>query len=137
MATASPSSASERGQASPTAALAAVAAVGLGLSLYATVFAGVVPTADRNVAEPTLSRAHDAVAPAGVADPDRLDDAADAGPAGWSLTVELRAGAEQWTVGELPASTAGEGSQSASRRVPVRVAPGDVRAGRLRVVVHR
>ena len=153
MATASPSSAPERrGQASPTAALVAVAAVGLGLSLYATVFAGVAPTADRNVAEPTLSRVHDAVAPAGVADPDRLDGAAgenaagageagasEAGmvPEGWSLAVELRTDTERWSAGDFPASTAGNGGQSAGRRVPVRVAPGDVRSGWLRVVVRR
>lgn len=136
MATASPSSAPERrGQASPTAALIAVAAIGLGLSLYATVFAGVGPTADRNVAEPTLSRVHDVVAPAGVADPDRLDAARDAGPAGWTLRIELRAGGRQWAAGD--AQPGARRTTSAGRRVAVRTSPGRVLSGRLRVVVRR
>ncbi|WP_049980993.1 DUF7285 family protein [Halolamina rubra] len=135
MATASRSSAPDRGQASPTAALVAVAAVGLGLSLYATVFAGVAPVADREVADPTLSRVHDAVAPAGVAAVERLDDARAAGPTGWAVRVELQVGTRHWSVGEAPAPTAA--FQTAGRRVPVRTAPGQVRPGRLRVVVHR
>ncbi|NHX35644.1 MULTISPECIES: DUF7285 family protein [Halolamina] len=135
MATASRSSAPERGQASPTAALVAVAAVGLGLSLYATVFAGVAPTADRELAEPTLSRVHDVVAPAGVATAERLDDARAAGPAGWSVRVELRAGSQRWSAGDVPPP--GSEFRTAGRHVPVRTAPGRVRAGWLRVVVHR
>lgn len=135
MATASPSSAPERrGQASPTAALVAVAAVGLALSLYATVFAGIVPTADRQVAEPTLKRVHDVVAPGDVAEPDRLDQAREAGPTGWTIRIELRAGTQQWSVGKSPASAR---FQSAGRRVAVRTDPGRVRSGWLRVVVHR
>ncbi|GAB7013599.1 hypothetical protein JCM18549_18700 [Halolamina salina] len=112
-----------------------MAAVGIGLSLYATVFAGVAPTADREVAEPTLSRVHDAVAPAGVASADRLDVAVDEGPTGWTLRIELRAGSRHWTAGDAPAPI--EGSQSAGRRVPVRIAPGRVESGWLRVVVYR
>jgi hypothetical protein len=135
MATASRWSAPERGQASPTATLVAVAAIGLGLSLYATVFAGVVPTADREIAEPTLSRVHDTVAPAGVASADRLDAAVDAGPTGWTLRVELRVGSRHWTAGDAPAPN--EETQSAGRRVPVRTAPGQVASGWLRVVVSR
>jgi len=135
MATASRSSAPERGQASPTATLVAVAAVGFGMSLYPTVFAGAVPTTDREVAEPTLSRIHDTVAPAGVASADRLDAAVDVGPAGWTLRIELRVGSEHWTAGDAPA--ADEETQSAGRRVPVRIAPGRVESGWLRVVVSR
>mgnify|MGYP000123810873 CR=1 FL=1 len=136
MATVSLSSASERrGQASPTAALVAVAAVGIGLSLYATVFAGIVPTADRDVATPTLSEVHDAVSPAGVAKPDRLDAAIEAGPAGWSLLVELRTDTRRWRTGTPPSQ--GAETQSTGRHVPVRTAPGRVQPGWLRVVVHR
>lgn len=135
MVTVSPSSAPERGQASPTAALVAVAAVGLGLSLYATTLAGVVPTADREVAEPTLSRVHEAASPGGVAVPNRLETAVDAGPTGWTVLVELRTDAEHWTAGPVPAPNAD--TQIAARRVPVRVAPGRVASGQLRVVVHR
>jgi hypothetical protein len=135
MVTVSPSSASERGQASPTAALVAVAAVGLGLSLYATTLVGVAPTADREVAEPTLSRVHDAVVPAGVAVPDRLEAAIDDGPTGWTVRIELQTDTEHWTAGPAPAPNADTGT--AARRVPVRVAPGRVVSGRLRVVIHR
>mgnify|MGYP000032397539 CR=1 FL=1 len=135
MGTVSRSSAPERGQVSPTAALVAVAAIGLGLSLYATVFAGVAPTADREIADPTLARVHDIVAPAGVATPAPLDEARSAGPAGWSVRVELRAGTTHWSAGDTPASDAA--FQTAGRRVPVRTAPGQVRVGWLRVVVHR
>lgn len=136
MATTSRSSAPERrGQASPTAALVAVAAVGIGLSLYATVFAGVVPTADRDVATPTLSAVHQVVAPASVAEPARLQTAVDAGPTGWAVRVELRVGGRQWSAGTAPAPEAD--TQSAGRRVPVRTSPGRVRSGWLRVVVHR
>lgn len=135
MATASRSSAPERGQASPTAALVAVAAVGVGLSLYAAVFAGVAPTADREVAEPTLSRVHDVVAPAGVASPDRLEKALDADPDGWTVRVDLRAGSHHWTAGAPPETSAG--TQSSGRRVPVRIATGRVASGWLRVVVYR
>lgn len=136
MVTTSPSSAPERrGQASPTAALVAVAAVGLGLSLYAAVFAGVVPGTDRDVATPTLSQVHDAVTSADVAEPEGLDSAVDAGPRGWTLHVELRASAQQWTAGTQPTPDAE--SQSAGRRVPVRTSPGRVQSGWLRVVVHR
>jgi len=135
MATVSRWSVSERGQASPTATLVAVAAVGLGLSLYATVVTGVVPTADREVAEPTLSRTHDAVAPAGVASPDRIEAAVSAGPTGWSVRVELRAGSRYWAAGDAPAPDAD--TQSSGRRVPIRITPGRVESGWLRVVVHR
>lgn len=136
MATTSRSSAPERrGQASPTAALVAVAAVGIGLSLYATVFAGVVPTADRDVATPTLSAVHEVVAPASVAEPARLEAALDAGPTGWSVQIELRVAGQQWSAGTAPAPDAD--TQSAGRRVPVRTSPGRVRSGWLRVVVHR
>ncbi|MFW5948382.1 MAG: DUF7285 family protein [Halolamina sp.] len=136
MATASPSSAPDRrGQASPTASLVAVAAVGLGLSLYATVFVGAVPTAERDVATPTLSNVHDAVTSADVADPQRVEAAVEAGPAGWSLRVELRAGEQHWRAGSLPAAESAR--QSAGRRVPVRTSPGRVQAGWLRVVIHR
>ncbi len=135
MATAPRSSVLDRGQASPTATLVAVAAIGLGLSLYATVFAGVLPTTDREVAEPTLSRVNDAVAPAGVASAGRLGAAVDEGPTGWTLRVELRAGSQHWAAGDTPAPN--EESQSAGRRVPVRIAPGRVESGWLRVVVSR
>lgn len=148
MATASPSSAPEparasgpptpssrdRGQVSPTATLVAVATIGMALSLYATVFAGVLPLPGSDVADPTLERVHDAVEVAGVADPSRLERAVGVGPDGYQLHVSLRAAGRHWAVGPTPPTTSVD---TASRRVAVRRGPGNVRSGRLRVVVWR
>lgn len=124
----------DRGQLSPTAALVAVGTIGMALSLYATVFTGVVPVPDRNVAEPTLERVSDTVVAAGVADPARLERAGTAGPDGYRLQVSLRWGSQRWAVGPTPPRT---GVETAGRRVGVRTGPGSVRSGRLRVVVWR
>ena len=124
----------ERGQLSPTATLVAVASIGLGLSLYATVFAGVVPVPDRTVAEPTLDRVHSIVVSASVADPARLNRAAAAGPNGYRLRVSLRLEQHLWTAGPTPPT---DGVETASRQTAVRISPGRVRTGRLRVVVWR
>jgi len=147
MATASPSSVSEasepgpsprpdrrRGQLSPTAALVAVATIGMGISLYATVFAGAVPLPDRNVAEPTLERVHSTVVTAGVADPSRLEQAKGNGPDGYRLRVSLRLESQRWTAGPTPPAN---GVDAAGRQAAVRTGPGRVRTGRLRVVVWR
>lgn len=106
----------------------------MALSLYATVFAGVVPTPDRNVAEPTLERVHNTVVTAGVAVPSRLDQATAAGPDGYRLHVLLQLGSQRWAVGPAPPTN---GVETASRRAAVRTGPGSVRTGRLRVVVWR
>ena len=144
MAIASPSSASEagpaagepnRGQLSPTAALVAVATVGMALSLYATVFAGAVPVPDRNVASPTLERVHDSVVTAGVAAPDRLEDVSSVGPDGYKLHVSLRTDHRNWRIGPTPPASGGV--ETETRRTAVRASPGEVRSGQLRVVVWR
>lgn len=137
MVTPSSSSAPERrGQASPTAALVAVVTVGIALSLYATVFAGAVPTPDRELAEPTLSSVHDTVAPAGVVEPASLGTGLGVGPTGRELRIELRTGEHLWTVGAPLANSSTARTETASRQVPVRMMPGRVRAGWLRVVIH-
>lgn len=124
----------ERGQLSPTAALVAVATIGMALSLYATVFAGVLPLPGSDVAEPTLDRVHDTVEVAGVADPSRLERAVETGPDGYRLHVSLRSEGRHWAVGPTPPTAEVD---TASRRVAVRKGPGNVRSGRLRVVVWR
>lgn len=123
---------SRRALASPPAALVALAAVCLALSLYASTLAGVLPTADRDLASPTLRRVHDAVSVAGVAAPSRLDAGLDAGPTGYHLRVTLRTADDRWVVGTRPPSPRVD---AASRSVSVRVSPGRVRSGRLRVEV--
>lgn len=143
MATASRSSTPEqsRGQASPTTALVAVATIGIGLSLYATVLAGVAPTPHHDVAEPTLERVYNAVTSADVAEPERLDAAAMTGPEGYELQATLRVDGRIWTAGPVPprskSDSNGARTETATRRVAVRTGPGSVVAGRLRVVVWR
>lgn len=133
--------ASERAQASPTATLVAVAAIGMGLSLYASVLGGVAPTPERAVAEPALDRVDEVVTSADIADPEQLERAADAGPDGYQLRVSLRADGRTWVAGPTPPSPAGKAagpeSETANRPIAVRTGPGTVAAGRLRVVVWR
>lgn len=130
-----------RAQASPTAALVAVAAIAMGLSLHATVLASVAPAPDQDVAGPTLDRIHDAVTPAGVADPERLAEAVGSGPDGYELRIRLQVDSRSWTAGSTPPEQAENGIQpeteTATRRVAVRIEPGTVFAGRLQVVIWR
>jgi hypothetical protein len=120
-----------RGLVEPLAALAALFAVCVGLSTYAVVLAGVDTPTNRDVAGPALATVHDDVTVRGVVDPERLGRAVDGGPTGHRLHVSVRTDGQQWTVGP-PAPRHGD---RASRRVSVRLGPGRVRAGRLRVVV--
>lgn len=122
----------DRAQVEPLAALAAVFAVCVGLALYAGVLSSVTPESSRDLAEPTLDRVHDRLSTGGVAVPDRLDSARAGGPEGYDLNLSLTADDDQWTVGPTPPPSAGD---SASRSTGVRVAPGRVHPGRLRVVV--
>lgn len=130
-----------RAQASPTAALVAVAAIGMGLSLHATVLAGVAPTPDQDVAGPTLDRVHDAVTSAGVTVPEQLLEAVGAGPDGYELQIMLRADSRRWTAGSTPPEQPENGdhpeTETATRSVAIRTSPGTVAAGRLQVVVWR
>ncbi|MEF8799841.1 MAG: hypothetical protein V5A38_07555 [Halolamina sp.] len=130
-----------RAQVSPTAALVAVVAIGIGLSLHVTVLASVAPTPDQNVAGPTLDRVHDATTSAGVTDPDRLGGAVGAAPDGYELKITLRGDNRSWTVGPTPPGQAESGDYSnpetATRRVAVRTEPGTVAAGYLQVVIWR
>jgi hypothetical protein len=120
-----------RGQVEPTAALACVFAVGVGLSLYGAILGDALPTADRDLAEPTLRRVADELCVGGIASPDRLHDARRAGPSGYALNVSVRVGGRRWAVGPIPPPRADE----AARRVSVRIGPGRVRPGALRVEV--
>jgi hypothetical protein len=125
-----------RGQASPLAALAAVFAVCAGVSIYATALGGVVPTDEpHDVADETLSRTYAAVSEGGVVTPSALDDALDAAPSGRRVAVGLAADGERWAVGPDPTSS--DRVDVASRVVGVRLGPGRVVRGRLRVAVWR
>lgn len=126
-----------RGQTEPVVALVALFAVCVGVSLYAGVLSDVTTSlgSERDVAGPTLDRVEDAVSTTGIVEPDHADRALDVGPDGYGLHVSVRADGQRWTAG--PTSPEGEATQTASRRVSVRVGPGRVRPGRLQVVVWR
>lgn len=126
-----PTEAVARGQVDPLVALPALAVLCIGLSLYAVVLGGTVHVTDRNVAEPTLDEVADEVTVAGVADPSRLPTARRAGPTGFHTTITIEASDRRWTAGQAPPETA----DTASRSVAVRLGPGTIRAGTIRVAV--
>jgi len=124
---------SGRGQTEPLAALVAVAAVGLGLSLYGGVLADALgEPPDREFAEPALDRVEHAVAPAGVVRPETLADGLSHAPAGHRIRLVVTSDGKRWTAGPLPDDDVRD---RAERPVSVRVGPTDVRPGRLRAVV--
>jgi hypothetical protein len=117
----------------PLAALAALFAVCVGLSAYAVVLADAGEPTERELAAPTLETVDDAVTSRGTVRPTRLGRVTEHAPSGGRLNVTLVAGERHWTVGPRPAVD----GDRASRRVSVRLGPGRVRVGRLRVVVWR
>jgi len=121
-----------RAQVEPTAALVAVFAVAVGLTLYAGALDSLPAAEDsRRVAEPTLSRVHESLTASGVADSADLSDTLAAGPDGYHVAVTLAADGERWRVGPAAPPTAA----TAARPVSVRIAAGVVVSGRLRVEV--
>jgi hypothetical protein len=111
-------------------ALVAVGAVCLGLSLYAGVASDALATSPGPDADPALDAVHDHAAENGVVDPDRLASAP--APDGRSVNATLVAGERRWTAGPTPTANRGD---RASRTASVRLGPGRIRPGRLRVVV--
>ncbi|MFC6826398.1 DUF7285 family protein [Halopelagius fulvigenes] len=127
---------SERGQASPLAALAALFAVCTGVSIYVVALGGTVPVGDdRAYADPTLHRVSEELADGGVVDPSALDTAQSVAPDGRRLNVTLTAGDRRWTAGPTPPRA--RATDAASRTTSVRLAPGSAVPGRLRVEVWR
>ncbi|WP_129114866.1 DUF7285 family protein [Halegenticoccus tardaugens] len=120
-----------RGQAEPTAALAAVFAVCLGLGLYAGILGDATPTTDRDLAEPTLDRVHGVLSSGGVvdaADRGSLVDGRDVGPDGYEINVSVRTAEREWSAGPVPPGRADRASRSVSvRRSPGRISPGELR----------
>ena len=125
-----------RGLVEPLAALAALFAVCVGLSMYAVVLAdaGAGGASERDVAAPTLTAVHDAITAGGVVLPARLDRALAERPTGQRLAVVLTSDDRRWTVGS-PLPTVVDRTSQAQRPVSVRLGPGRLTAGRLRVVV--
>ncbi|MFD1644778.1 DUF7285 family protein [Haloarchaeobius litoreus] len=121
-----------RAQVEPTAALVAVFAVAVGLTLYAGAVDSLpADESSRQVTQPTLSQVHGSLTETGVADPADLNETLAVGPDGYHVAVTLSADGERWRVGPAAPPTAA----TAARPVSVRIAPGVVVSGRLRVGV--
>jgi hypothetical protein len=125
---------SDRAQVEPLAALAAVLAVSAGLVVYAETLVGTAPeNSDTGSVERALDRVEGHLRSGGVVSPDRLDSAGAVLPDGWHANVSLTVDGQQWGDGPRPPP----GASSALRRVSVRQAPGQIKPGRLRVVLWR
>lgn len=140
-------------QVEPTAALVAVFAVALGLSVYAGVLQGVIPEpGERAVAREAVDRVEEAASTTGVVDPRRLDRGLAVAPDGYHLNATLVVGDRRWHAGPTPPATIryppdgpagdakarrGTGANVATRRVSARLDSGAIRPGRLAVVIWR
>ncbi|MDG5775856.1 hypothetical protein VB773_17575 [Haloarculaceae archaeon H-GB2-1] len=125
-------SSARRGQTEPIAALVAVVAICLGLSLYVGVLDGALPDSrDRQVADHAVDTVERASSVAGVVRPSRLSTARSTAPDGYRCNVTLVVDDRRWTAGPAPPNR----TQTASRRVSARIGPGRIRPGTLRVVV--
>lgn len=128
-------SSSGRAQVEPLAALAAVFALGVGLTLYAGTVDSTLPslTTDRAVAPTAADRLVAEASSLGAVEPP-LERAADsARPTGYELNVTLRADGTTWTAG-ASRRAAGDCHR---RGVSAHVAPGQVRPALLEVCVWR
>ncbi|MFB6102026.1 MAG: hypothetical protein ABEJ73_05620 [Haloplanus sp.] len=124
---------SDRGQVEPTAALVVLLVICAAVSTYATALDGVVDEG-RELASPTLDRVVATLATGGVADPTRTRRAHRAGPAGYRLNITVAAAGRRWQAGATP-PRGNAGVDTATRTIGVRLGPGRVRPGRVRVEV--
>lgn len=124
---------SDRGQTEPIAALAAVFALGLGLSLYAGALDATLPalSTEREMAPQAADRLVSEASAFGAVVPPLAGSTEAARPTGYELNASLRTEAGVWRDGP-PRPAAAE---CVERRVTVRVAPARVRPGVLEVCV--
>lgn len=122
---------SRRAQVEPLAALAAVFAVGIGLSLYVGVLDATLPelTPDRRMAVVAADRVLAESSELGSVRPPIDDSVAASSPAGHRLNTTLRVDDTARSAGPPRRASA----DCVVRRVSVTVAPGRVRPGRLEV----
>lgn len=149
------SSTSDRGQTEPLAALVAVAVIAIALGVYAAYVTDALPGgSERAVEEPTMNQVWDEIETDGAFEEGTdLDSAVPARvlPGGFSVYVSVSEIDEDGTElldeavffngqedpGQDPPDgfEPPEGARVAERSIPVRKAPGEVTAGKLRVVV--
>jgi hypothetical protein len=129
------SSSSGRAQTEPIAALAAVFALGVGLSLYAGVLDATLPafSTDRDLAPTAADRLQANASSFGAVTPPLAQDVAAARPTGHRLNATVRTDEGRWAGGPPRPSD----PDCVERRVPVRVATGRVRPGVMEVCVWR
>ncbi|ODR83217.1 hypothetical protein BG842_13055 [Haladaptatus sp. W1] len=125
-----------RAQTEPVAAIVAVFAVCFGLLAYTGVLGDAMPRSERTLGPTTLPSVRDAASSNGILIPTHLTESS-ATPDGYRCNVTLTVGKREWHDGPTPPSNAKVPSSSAATTVSVRIAPGDVRPGRLRVVVWK
>jgi hypothetical protein len=126
-------SSSGRGQAEPLAALVAVFALGVGLSLYVGALDSTVSalTEEASMAPTAADKLEGEASSFGTVQPP-IDGAVDAArPKGYRMNATLRTGRLAFHGGPTPA----ESADCTTRTVSVRTAPGTVRPGRLEVCV--
>jgi hypothetical protein len=124
---------SGRAQVEPLAALAAVLAVCIGLTLYAGAVEAVLVSLspDRAVAPTAADRLVTTTSSFGSMVVPLGPNASSARPAGYELNATVVADGSTWTVGPTPP----DASECARRRVSVRIDPATVRPGTLEVCV--
>ncbi len=123
----------DKGQTEPLAALVAVFALGVGLSLYVGVLDSTLPslTVESEMAPIAADRFVEEASALGVVRPP-IGDAVDAAsPNGYATNATLRSDPGVWTGGPTREPSA----DCVRRRVSVRTAPGRVRPGTLEVCV--
>lgn len=127
------SSSSGRGQTEPIAALAAVFALGVGLSLYVGALDATLPrlSSDREMAPQAADRLEANASAVDAVEPPLTTSVEAARPQGYRLNASLTTDSGFWSGGP-PTPDAAE---CVDRRVSVRVAPGRVRPGLLEVCV--
>lgn len=129
-------SSARRAQVEPLPALVAVTVLCLAVGTYATVRADVgFGTGGTAPADAVLEETVDSALPTGAAvvDPTGIDPST-LGPSDYEVAVTVRADGREWSMG--PSSPPPDAA-TATRQVPVRVAAGVVRPGRITVEVWR
>jgi|GEM_PF-686384 len=127
---------SARAQVEPLAALVVLLAICAAVTTYATALDGAKYESERELATPSLDRVVDRLATGGVVDPERRErePVRHAGPAGHRLNVTIAAAGRRWHAGPAPPGR-GSNTDAAARSIGVRLAPGRVRPGHVRVEV--
>jgi len=127
------SSSPDRGQTEPLAALVAVFALGVGLSLYVGVLDSTLPslTEESEITPIAADRLVDEASTSGAIRPPIGTAVERARPDGYAMNATLRADSAVWHGGPIRPPTA----DCVRQRVRVRTAPATVRPGSLEVCV--